>query len=75
MDSGCSQHMTGEKFMFLTLAMKEGGTMGFTGNQTAKSLVCELLVFFLSILIMCGSLMDSNITYLALVSFVIMVMM
>jgi len=34
LDSGCSRHMTGEKSMFLTLKMKEGGTMEFGGNQT-----------------------------------------
>jgi hypothetical protein len=28
--------MTGEKSMFITLTMKEGGTMGFGGNQTCK---------------------------------------
>jgi len=28
--------MTGERFMFLTLTMKEGGTVGFRGNQTGK---------------------------------------
>ena len=32
LDSGCSRHMTGEKSMFLTLTMKEGGTVGFGGN-------------------------------------------
>jgi len=32
----CSRHMTGEKSMFLTLTMKEGGTVGFGGNQTGK---------------------------------------
>jgi len=25
LESGCSRHMTGEKSIFLTLAMKEGG--------------------------------------------------
>ena len=33
LDSGCSSHMTGEKSMFLTLAMKEGGNVKFGGNQ------------------------------------------
>jgi hypothetical protein len=33
LDSGCSRHMTVEKSMFLTLTMKEGGTVGFSGNQ------------------------------------------
>jgi len=36
LDSGCSWHMTGEKYMFLTLTMKEGGTVGFGSNQTCK---------------------------------------
>jgi len=36
LDSGCSRHMTGERSMFLTLTMKEGGTVGFGGNQTGK---------------------------------------
>ncbi|KEH23273.1 hypothetical protein MTR_7g073085 [Medicago truncatula] len=30
--------MTGEKPMFLTLTMKEGGTVGFGGNQTGKTI-------------------------------------
>jgi hypothetical protein len=29
LDSGCSRHMTGEKSMFLTLTMKEGGNVKF----------------------------------------------
>jgi len=36
LDSGCSRHMTGEKSMFLTLAMKEGGNVKFGGNQFGK---------------------------------------
>jgi len=32
LDSGCSRHMTGEKSMFLTLTMKEGGNVKFGGN-------------------------------------------
>ena len=36
LDSGCSRHMTGEMSMFLTLIMKEGGPMGFGGNQNGK---------------------------------------
>ena len=36
LDCGCSRHMTGEKSMFLTLTMREGGTVGFGGNQTGK---------------------------------------
>ena len=36
LDSGCSRHMTGERSLFLTLTMKEGGTVGFGGNQTGK---------------------------------------
>jgi len=38
LDSGCSRYMTGEKSMFLTLTMKEGGTVGFGGNLTVKIL-------------------------------------
>ncbi|KAK2354920.1 putative mitochondrial protein [Trifolium repens] len=33
LDSGCSRHMTGDKHMFQTLTLKEGGTVGFGGNQ------------------------------------------
>jgi len=36
LDSGCSRHMIGEMSLFLTLTMKEGGTVGFGGNQTNK---------------------------------------
>jgi len=36
LDSGCSRHMTGDRSLFLTLTMKEGGTVGFGGNQTGK---------------------------------------
>ena len=36
MDSGCSRHMTGDRSLFLTMTMKEGGTVGFGGNQTGK---------------------------------------
>jgi len=36
MDSGCSQHMTRDRSLFLTLTMKEGGIVGFGGNQTGK---------------------------------------
>jgi len=36
LDSGCSKHMTGEKSMFLTLTMKEGGNVKFGGNQSGK---------------------------------------
>jgi len=36
LDSGCSRHMTGEKSMFLTLTMKEGGNVKFGGNQSGK---------------------------------------
>jgi hypothetical protein len=35
-DSGCSRHMTGEKSMFLTLTMKEGGNGKFGGNTAGK---------------------------------------
>jgi len=54
LDSGCSRHMTGEKSMFLTLTMKEGGTVGFGGNRLARLFAHELLVTLLSLLIMCG---------------------
>ena len=33
---GCSRHMTGEKSMFLSLTMKEGGNVKFRGNQSDK---------------------------------------
>jgi len=36
LDSGCSRHMKGERSMFLTLTMKEGGTVRFGGNQYGK---------------------------------------
>ncbi|KAK2435811.1 putative mitochondrial protein [Trifolium repens] len=36
LDSGCSRHMTGERHMFQTLTLKEGGTVGFGGNQKGK---------------------------------------
>jgi len=36
LDSGCSRHMTGDRSLFLTLTMIEGGTVGFGGNQTGK---------------------------------------
>jgi len=36
LDSGCSRHMTGEKSMFLTLTMKEGGNVKFGGNKSGK---------------------------------------
>ena len=36
LDSGFSQHMTGERSMFLTLTMKKGGSVRFGGNQTGK---------------------------------------
>jgi len=36
LDSGCSRHMTGDRSLFLTLTMKEGGTVGFGGNQTGR---------------------------------------
>ena len=34
--SGCLGHMTGDKSMFLTLTMKEGGNVKFGGNQAGK---------------------------------------
>jgi len=36
LDGGWSRHMTGDMSLFLTLTMKEGGTVGFGGNQTGK---------------------------------------
>jgi len=36
LDSGCSRYMTGERSMFLTLTMKEGGTVIFGGIQNGK---------------------------------------
>jgi len=36
LDSGCTRHMTGDRSLFQTLTMKEGGTVGFGGNQTGK---------------------------------------
>ena len=54
LDSGCSRHMTGEKSMFLTLTMKEGGNVSLEATSLARSLVQELLVTPLSLLIMCG---------------------
>jgi len=36
LDSGCSRHMIGEKSIFLTLTMKEGGNVKFGGNQADK---------------------------------------
>jgi len=36
LDSGCSRHMAGDKSMFLTLTMKEGGNVKFGGNQSGK---------------------------------------
>jgi len=36
LDSGCLRHMIGEKSMFLTVTMKEGGNVKFEGNQYGK---------------------------------------
>jgi len=36
LDSGCSRHMIGEKSMFLTLIMKDGGNVKFGGYQSGK---------------------------------------
>ncbi|CAJ2637412.1 unnamed protein product [Trifolium pratense] len=36
LDSGCSRHMTGEKRLFSKLTLKEGGSVGFGGNQKGK---------------------------------------
>lgn len=36
MDSGCSQHVTGERSMFLNFQIKDGGHVIFGGNQKGK---------------------------------------
>ena len=36
LDSGCSRHMTGDRSMFQTLSMQQGGSVGFGGNQKGK---------------------------------------
>ena len=36
LDSGCSQHMTGERHMFQDLELKSGGVVGFGGDQKGK---------------------------------------
>src|ERR1044072_9766518 len=36
LDSGCSRHMTGRKHMFQSLELKDGGYVGFGGNQKGK---------------------------------------
>ncbi|CAJ2654631.1 unnamed protein product [Trifolium pratense] len=36
LDSGCSRHMTGDKRLFSKLTLKEGGSVGFGGNQKGK---------------------------------------
>jgi len=36
LDNGCSRHMTGEKSMFITLTIKEGGNVKFGRNQAGK---------------------------------------
>lgn len=36
LNNGCSQQMTGEKYMFQTLSIKEGGTVRFGGNKKGK---------------------------------------
>ncbi|GAU16309.1 hypothetical protein TSUD_299410 [Trifolium subterraneum] len=35
LDNGCSRHMTGNNTMFTTLNLKDGGLVGFGGNQKA----------------------------------------
>jgi len=37
-DSGCSRHMTGEKFNFLSLTTAEGGSVAF-GNGKSGTIV------------------------------------
>jgi hypothetical protein len=39
LDNGCLRHMTGEKSMFLTLTIIEGGNVKFEGNQSGK-IIC-----------------------------------
>src|ERR1044072_9035240 len=36
LDSGCSRHMTGERHMFQEMELKDGGVVGFGGNQKGK---------------------------------------
>src|ERR1044072_3026430 len=36
LDSGCSRHMTGERYMLQELELKAGGVIGFGGNQKGK---------------------------------------
>lgn len=36
LDSGCSRHVTREKYMFQTLNLKEGGDVRFRGSQKGK---------------------------------------
>jgi len=64
--------MTGENHMFQTLILKEGGTMEFGGNQKHKIIGTKLIL--LSQSIMYSLLMDLDITYLAIVNFMIVVM-
>lgn len=36
LDSGCSRHITGEKNMFHTLTLKQGGIVGVVGNHKGE---------------------------------------
>jgi len=38
--------MTGDRSLFLTLTMKEGGTVGFGGNQTGKIIGSGTIGYF-----------------------------
>ena len=35
-DSGCSRHMTGEKFNFLSLAATQGGSVAFSNGKSGS---------------------------------------
>jgi len=46
--------MTGEKSMFLTLTMKEGGNVKFGSNKSGEIIGTGTIGTPLSLLIMCG---------------------
>lgn len=49
LDSACSRYMTGERHMFQTLTLREGGTMWFRGNQKGNIIgTCTIGYFSLS---------------------------
>jgi len=41
--NGCTQHVTGERHMFHTLTLKEGGIMRFGGNQKGKIVDIDII--------------------------------